>query len=413
MNIVIREWKEGEQALLEDFLYEAIFIPEGVEAPPREIIQLPELQVYITEFGEKPDDICFLAEADGKVAGAVWVRVMEDYGHLEDGVPSFAISLYKEYRGLGIGTALMKRMLCELKERGYEKASLAVQKENFAVKMYQKVGFEIVGETEEEYLMMWKRNEHMEQKLRFFEELSFNSHPSLQTKYYDGWLLRFSEGYTNRANSVNMIYPSTIDLQVKIEECEAQYFKQGLPCVFKMTDGSETGLDVLLQERGYEVATPTDLMTLDLRDKTFETGECIIANQVTKEWLDTYFKLENYPPKKCETATKMLEMIRNETLYCCIEKNGESIACASAVLERGYVTLVNVIVDERYRGQGYGRRLCESLLSQAKETGSHTAYLQVVQSNRIAVKLYESLGYRKEYSYWYRVKKEDNNKIIK
>lgn len=180
-----------------------------------------------------------------------------------------------------------------------------------------------------------------------------------------------------------------------------------------MTDGSETGLDVLLQERGYEVATPTDLMTLDLRDKTFETGECIIANQVTKEWLDTYFKLENYPPKKCETATKMLEMIRNETLYCCIEKNGESIACASAVLERGYVTLVNVIVDERYRGQGYGRRLCESLLSQAKETGSHTAYLQVVQSNRIAVKLYESLGYRKEYSYWYRVKKEDNNKIIK
>lgn len=251
----------------------------------------------------------------------------------------------------------------------------------------------------------------MKEKIQFFEELSFNSHPSLQTKYYDGWLLRFSEGYTNRANSVNMIYPSSIDLQVKIKECEAQYFKQGLPCVFKVTDGSEAGLDALLQERGYEIATPTDLMTLDLKEKTFEKGECIIANLVTKEWLDTYFKLENYPPKKCETATKMLEIIRNETWYCRIEKDGESIACASAVLERGYVTLVNVIVDERYRGRGYGRQLCEVLLSQAKEAGAHTAYLQVVQSNRVAVKLYESLGFQKEYSYWYRVKKEDNDQI--
>lgn len=156
VKMEIRKLIDGEQELLEDFLYEAIFIPEGVEAPPRNIIELPELQVYITDFGKRANDICFLAEVDGKVAGAVWVRVMEDYGHLEDGVPSFAISLYKEYRGQGIGTALMKRMLRELAERGYEKASLAVQKANYAVRMYQKMGFEIVGENEEEYLMMWK-----------------------------------------------------------------------------------------------------------------------------------------------------------------------------------------------------------------------------------------------------------------
>lgn len=167
MNIEIRKLKDGEQGLLEDFLYEAIFIPEGVAAPPRNIIELPELQVYITDFGKRPDDICFLAEADGKVAGAVWVRVMEDYGHLEDGVPSFAISLYKEYRNRGIGTELMGRMLQELAERGYEKASLAVQKANYAVRMYQKVGFEIVGENEEEHLMMWRVREY-EGKDTFF-----------------------------------------------------------------------------------------------------------------------------------------------------------------------------------------------------------------------------------------------------
>lgn len=63
--------------------------------------------------------------------------------------------LYKEYRGLGIGTMLMKRMLEELKERGYQKTSLAVQKANYAVKMYKNVGFEIIDENEEEYIMMY------------------------------------------------------------------------------------------------------------------------------------------------------------------------------------------------------------------------------------------------------------------
>lgn len=150
MNYNIRMIRNDEYKLLNNFLYEAIFIPEGVEAPPQTIINSPELQVYVTDFGKKADDICFVAEIDEKVVGAVWVRVMNDYGHIEEGVPSFAISLYKENRGCGIGTALMNKMLQELRIRGYEKASLAVQKANYAVKMYKNVGFEIVDENDEE-----------------------------------------------------------------------------------------------------------------------------------------------------------------------------------------------------------------------------------------------------------------------
>lgn len=126
----------------------------GVEPPPRSIINNDELQVYIKDFGEKPDDRCLIAEADEKIVGAVWVRIMEDYGHIDDETPSFAISLYREYRGHGIGTALMVKMLELLRESGYKKASLAVQKENYAVKMYKKVGFEVVGENAEEYIMV-------------------------------------------------------------------------------------------------------------------------------------------------------------------------------------------------------------------------------------------------------------------
>ena len=156
MDYKIRRILAGEDNLLGEFLYEAIFVPEGVPAPPKSIISQPELQIYITNFGKKKDDIGLVAEVNKKAVGAVWVRIMNDYGHIDDDTPSFAISLYKEYRGLGIGTSLMKEMLGILKDRGYKKASLAVQKANYAVKMYQKVGFEIVDENEEEYIMLWQ-----------------------------------------------------------------------------------------------------------------------------------------------------------------------------------------------------------------------------------------------------------------
>ena len=104
MDYKIRELKQNEISVLNTFLYEAIFIPDGVEALPYEIINQPELQVYVTDFGKKKGDICYVSECDNKIVGAVWVRIMNDYGHVDDETPSFAISLLKEYRNYGIGT---------------------------------------------------------------------------------------------------------------------------------------------------------------------------------------------------------------------------------------------------------------------------------------------------------------------
>ena len=155
MNYIIREIKEEEYPILSDFLYEAIFIPESMEKPPKAIIEQSELQVYIADFG-KEDDWCLVAEVKGKIVGAVWGRIMNDYGHIDNETPSFAISLLKEYRNYGIGTELMKQMLMKLKLEGYKQASLAVQKMNYAVRMHRKVGFEIVDENDEEYIMICK-----------------------------------------------------------------------------------------------------------------------------------------------------------------------------------------------------------------------------------------------------------------
>ena len=152
-NLIIREIRKDEYKLLEDFLYEAIFIPVGVEKASRDIIKNEQLQVYIKDFGTNKDDNCLLAEYDERIVGACWTRIMNDYGHIDNDTPSFAISLYEEYRGKGIGTKLMKSMLKLLKEKGYKRTSLSVQKSNYAVKMYMNIGFKIIDENEEEYIM--------------------------------------------------------------------------------------------------------------------------------------------------------------------------------------------------------------------------------------------------------------------
>lgn len=150
----LRELRYNEIELLKDFLYEAIFIPEGVDPPPREIIEQPELKLYYEGFGTGRADYCIVADDGGNVIGAVWTRIMNDYGHVDDETPSLAISLYKAYRGQGIGTQLMEMILALLKEKGYERVSLAVQKANYAVRMYEKVGFKTVDENDEEFIMV-------------------------------------------------------------------------------------------------------------------------------------------------------------------------------------------------------------------------------------------------------------------
>lgn len=154
MNYIIRELYESEYCLIEDFLYEAIFLPKGIPAPPKSIIKSPELQVYLRDFGNKVGDFALAAEVDRKVIGLVWSRIMNDYGHIDDATPSLAISLYKEYRGFGIGTALIVEMLSLLKQHDYKQTSLSVQKANYAVRIYKNVGFQIIGENSKEYIML-------------------------------------------------------------------------------------------------------------------------------------------------------------------------------------------------------------------------------------------------------------------
>jgi len=156
----IREIKETELNILEIMLYEAIYQPVGSEPLPRDIIKTPEISVYIDGFLKKSDDYCLVADVEGIIIGAVWVRILvgeiKGYGNIDDKTPEFAISLIEEYRNQGIGTSLMKKMIEYLKENKYKQTSLSVAKDNYAVRMYEHVGFEIVSKKKDDYLMLLK-----------------------------------------------------------------------------------------------------------------------------------------------------------------------------------------------------------------------------------------------------------------
>lgn len=149
--------KKEEYPLLRDFTYESIFQRDENNLLPRDIVDTPPFRVFHENFGQA-DDCALAAEVGGAVVGAVWTRItrgaVKGFGHVDDETPEFAIAILKPYRGAGIGTALMRAMLALLRQGGYARASLSVQRDNDAVRLYERVGFWVLRATDEEFIMV-------------------------------------------------------------------------------------------------------------------------------------------------------------------------------------------------------------------------------------------------------------------
>lgn len=252
---------------------------------------------------------------------------------------------------------------------------------------------------------------NMKAHIQKYEEMCLNGHVALNTFLYDGWLLKFSEGYTGRANSVSVFYPSSMPFTDKVPLCEQMYKQQGLPCQFKITE-LDTELNDFLANRGYELVTTTDLMVCDLdcpvepdNDTSSPDNDSkieYIFSTTPEEWLPLFFKIhEINDAHDQDVYTRMLSKVLVDTIYCTLMYEGKPAACSSAAIENGYMLLQNVVVSSELRGLGLGKKVCRAILEKAFEAGAHHSYLQVVQTNTVAVNLYNKLGFEKLYSYWY------------
>ena len=117
-KVTIRALRPEEYPLLADLLYEAIFVPERAEVPPRAVVHDPALSGYWAAFGSRPGDRALCAVAPEGVVGAVWARRMRGYGFVADDVPELAMALWPAWRGRGLGTRLLQALLRQLRGEG-------------------------------------------------------------------------------------------------------------------------------------------------------------------------------------------------------------------------------------------------------------------------------------------------------
>jgi len=240
---------------------------------------------------------------------------------------------------------------------------------------------------------------------RRIEEAALNAWPALQQILYDGWVLRFSQGYTKRANSINPVYPAKIDIGAKVKVCEDHYQRRNLPPIFRLTSFLDhKTLDAHLVARGYQRIDPTLVIGMDLSNLNFETPTSIeIGEFGFEDWFDHFSVWSETDSTRKEIHQRLLKTIPSKTIFASVRKNGKTVACGLGVVEDQYVGIFDLITSPEMRCQGYGTHLMNWILSEAKSNGVTYSYLQVMETNKIARKLYQKIGYEPLYHYWYRV----------
>ena len=265
-----------------------------------------------------------------------------------------------------------------------------------------------------------------EHEIRYMEEISLNAWPSHKSELYDGWLLRYSHNYTHRTNSVEQVSPSLIPVEEKIAFCENAYRHHGTPIHFKINPLVDPAFERMLEARGYTVSHIPEVMTADLKEMKLMPGaveEYEFANRwhmpssvrfsddlvvlvqpvITDEWISGVLHLNGTcEPLLRRIVPSMYKAIPKKTIACSIEADGRMVASGLGICDREYIGLYAIYVSPACRRRHYARAICSTLLLGGSRQGADRAYLQVVQGNAAAKRLYEDLGFRDYYTYWFR-----------
>ncbi len=239
---------------------------------------------------------------------------------------------------------------------------------------------------------------------RRIEEAGLNSWPALQQLLCDGWVVRFAQGYTKRANSVTPLYPSLMPAQTKLAWCERVYQERQLPPTFRLLSFAEESLplDALLATRGYVTLDRTLVWSLPLPSGSVAEQPAVRALSLD-DWLPIYARWTSRLSDLQHVHRAMLAHISLPVIYAALYQQDVCVACGLGVLDHDVYGLFDIVTDPAQRRQGYGRQLVRGLLNWGSQHGARLAYLQVVDTNLAAQELYAKLGFQESYHYWYRV----------
>ena len=238
---------------------------------------------------------------------------------------------------------------------------------------------------------------------RKIEKAGFRSWPALEESELDGVVLRFSNGYTKRANSANLLRKQDSDFISLLSQYEKYFQGKDLPCIFRITSFSENQrLDNYLNEMDYRYLDRSLVLAKKIENARFKKVK--FSETTNREWMLSYCRINELNFDEHLTHLEMIGRIEDKTLLAVLIEDGKEIACGLGVINNGLFGLFDIATQKTARNRGYGTKLIEGMLHWAVENGASTSYLQVVADNKPAIKLYEKMGYQYGYEYWYRIR---------
>jgi ribosomal protein S18 acetylase RimI-like enzyme len=245
-----------------------------------------------------------------------------------------------------------------------------------------------------------------------WEQRGLNAWPALRSEVVGNWVLRASDGYTKRANSANALCDSRassgnageapkLDFRDVVTEAERFYAANRQPTVFRITPLAKPEADAVLAAAGYEFLDSCKTMIAPLDGAQTSAG-IQIDLQPSPAWLDAAAATKGIDLNRRTAHDLIIQSVRRPAAFATATLAGAPAGFGLAVLERGAIGLFEIAVQPEYRSRGLGRELTRALMGWGQSQGATAAYLQVLDANRPAIKLYESLGFRAAYSYHYR-----------
>ncbi len=244
------------------------------------------------------------------------------------------------------------------------------------------------------------------------QEIANNAWPAKEVFFLNGWIIRFSDGATSRANSVLPLDYRGNDLESDILKVEETYRSHDLNPIFMLHDYyCPSDLHSKLLSIGYQPTEYTvDIMGLDIENflKKVNQTEFKIESSLerTKEWSEALFRLDT---KRTENVRRgifhiMDRIVVPQKRYFSIKVGKQIIGILLGILDRGYLGIMYLIVDPEFRRRGAATMLLANTIEWTKQRNGRYMYLQVVRENQGAVQLYKQLNFKNWFSYYYMMK---------
>lgn len=234
------------------------------------------------------------------------------------------------------------------------------------------------------------------------EEICLNAWPALQILHLDGWNIRYSAGLTRRANCVVPILHRHRDLIQKIHICQKIYASHNQNCYFKITPLANPGdLDMILSDRGFEIEAPTNVYEADI-EKNQNSSEYLEINTNQKEWAASLCKMKSWNANQSILLSNLLNKIFCKKSLISYQKNGLIHGLALGVLQENHLSILHLMVEEKFRKRNIGSQIVGGLFDWAKKHSCNKAVLSVEKNNEIAINFYKKFGFKEQYEYFFR-----------